>query len=165
MKKHLKIALASVLMFSAPTLTCFISTTPLPIEVSAMNALQDPNGFADLYWGETLASVQEDHMTKLAGHQSGSTAYHILIPDAHGCVYFEGPVIVRGVFIDNKLCAIIIPFSKEMFPERLKGMSKLFGPPNKKSTDFYAWDGQFSIVLLTKANNRGIVMLTRKEHN
>lgn len=168
MKKYLKITLASALIFSAPILTNFITTVPIPIEVSAMDVLRDTrdvNGFADLYWLETLASVQEDHMTKFVGHQSGAAAYHILIPDAHGCVYFEGPVVVRGVFMDNKLCAIIIPFSKEMFPERLKGMSKLFGSPNKIATDFYVLEGQISIVLLTKANNQGIVVLSRKEHN
>ena len=169
MKKYLKITLASALIFSAPILTNFITTVPIPIEVSAMDVMRDTrdvNGFADLYWLETLASVQKDHMTKLVGHQSGFPAYHILIPDAHGCVCFEGPVVVRGVFsMDNKLWAIIIPFSKEMFPERLKEMSELFGSPNKIATNFYVWEGQTSIVSLTKANNQGIVVLSRKEHN
>lgn len=130
MKKYLKIALASVLMFSAPTLTSFISTTPLPIEVSAMTASQDPNGFADLYWDETLYKIQESHETKFKGSsQSGAVTYQILIPD--GSSYFTGSTVVYGTFLHNKLYGIMIPFSGEMFPEYLNRMTKLFGSPKK----------------------------------
>lgn len=165
MKKYLKIALASVLMFSAPTLTSFISTTPLPIEVSAMTALQDPNGFADLYWDETLYKIQESHETKFkSSNQSGAVTYQILIPDGSG--YFTGPTVVNGTFVHNKLYGIMIPFSGEMFPEYLNRMTKLFGSPKERgkegSADYCIWDGPFTSIFLGSDNNKGVIVLISK---
>lgn len=165
MKKYLKIALVSVLMFSAPTLTSFISTTPLPIEVSAMTASQDPNGFADLYWDETLYKIQESHETKFKGSsQSGAVTYQILIPD--GSSYFTGSTVVYGTFLHNKLYGIMIPFSGEMFPEYLNRMTKLFGSPQKRgkegSTDYCSWDGPFTSIFLGSDNDKGTIILLSK---
>ena len=165
MKKYLKIALASVLMFSVPTLTSFILTTPLPIEVSAMTASQDPNGFADLYWDETLYKIQESHETKFKGSsQSGAVTYQILIPD--GSSYFTGSTVVYGTFLHNKLYGIMIPFSGEMFPEYLNRMTKLFGSPQKRgkegSVDYCSWDGPFTSIFLGSDNDKGTIILLSK---
>ena len=165
MKKYLKIALASVLMFSVPTLTSFISTTPLPIEVSAMTASQDPNGFADLYWDETLYKIQESHETKFKGSsQSGAVTYQILIPD--GSSYFTGSTVVYGTILHNKLYGIMIPFSGEMFPEYLNRMTKLFGSPKKRgkegSVDYCSWDGPFTSIFLGSDNDKGTIILLSK---
>ena len=162
MKNLTKVALISCLLFSIPATLNFIpSITPI-CEVQAMNMIQDPNGFADLHWGETLESVQESHKTKLIGYQSGTASYHIFIPDAHGSVYFIGPVTVRAIFMDNKLLGIMIPFSKEMFSNRLSGMTKLFGTPENPRDNFYAWMGPFSFITLTQNDKVGIVTLIQK---
>ena len=155
MKKYLKIALASVLMFSAPTLTSFISTTPLPIEVSAMTASQDPNGFADLYWGETLYKIQESYETKFQrDDHSGAVNYQILIPDGSG--YFPGPTVVNGTFVHNKLYGMLI----------LNRMTKLFGSPKERgkngSADYCSWDGPFSSIFLCSDNDKGTIILLAK---
>lgn len=165
MKKYLKIALASVLMFSAPTLTSFISTTPLPIEVSAMTASQDPNGFADLYWGEPLYKIQESYETKFQrDDHSGAVNYQILIPDGSG--YFPGPTVVNGTFVHDKLYGILILFRGEMFPEYLNRMTKLFGSPKERgkggSDDYCIWDGPFTSILLSSDNNKGAIILISK---
>lgn len=137
------------------------STFSSPLTVYAMDELQDPNGFADLRWGESLSDIQATHKTELKGYYSGSAGYHIWVPDAHGSVYFVGPTCVRGVFIDNKLMSVIIAFSIEDFQARLRGMTKLFGTPEYEN-GFYSWTGPFSIIMLTKRNNNGMILLAQK---
>lgn len=117
-----------------------------------MNEYQDPSGFADMHWGETLKDIQDSHQTKLEGFQNGSASYSILIPDAHGSVYFTGPVTVKGLFMDNKLYSIVIPFSKGEATERLLGLSKMWGMPKElKANELYSWEGPFTLVYLMNA--------------
>lgn len=165
MRRVLKLLLAGLLFSLSPCMGASISPIGTVYDVSAMNLLQDPNGFADLRWGEPLTAIQESHRTKLAGYQSGTAAYHVLVPDAHNSVYFIGPVIVRAVFMDNRLVGIIIPFSKEDFDQRLHGMTKLFGNPEKTNSTFYTWKGPFTVIILTELNDNGIIMLTAKPQN
>lgn len=165
MKKVLKLLLVGLLLSLSPCSGAYIAPIGAVHDVSAMNLLQDPNGFADLRWGEPLKAIQESHVMKLAGYQSGTAAYHVLVPDAHSSVYFSGPVIVRAVFMDNRLVGIIIPFSKEDFHQRLQGMTKLFGNPEKTNSTFYTWKGPFSMIILTVLNNNGIIMLASKPQN
>ncbi len=150
MNKKLKILAASLLLMIAPSAVSTFLPASFSSEVSAMDMIQDPNGFADLHWDETLQDVQASHQTKLARFVSGTASYHILIPDAHGSVYFAGPVVACGVFKDNKLYAIIIPFSKELMQPRLEGMIKMWGKPDEQpGKDWYEWKGPFSIVSLS----------------
>ncbi len=150
MKKAIRILTTSLLLLTAPLITSHIDPTLFPTTVGAMDMIQDPNGFADLHWDETLQDVQASHQTKLARFISGTASYHILIPDAHGSVYFAGPVVACGVFMDNKLYAVIIPFSKELMQPRLEGMIKMWGKPDEQpGKDWYEWKGPFSIVSLS----------------
>ena len=88
-------------------LIAFISFSPVFCEdfaignalskAQAMTLEQDPNGFSDLRWGQTLETVQQSHIVTFMGYYGGSAHYEITIKDAHGSLYFSGPVEVRGI--------------------------------------------------------------------
>lgn len=132
--------------------------------VSAMDVAQDPNGFADLQLGATVEDIQSSHQTKFLGYQSGTAAYHIYVPDAHGSVYFSGPVVVRGVFTNNRLSSVIIAFSQETIPQRVVGMKKLLGN-YELNQGVYTWKGPFSTIFMLRMNGKGMIAISSNEYN
>lgn len=132
-------------------------------QASAMDSIQDPNGFADLRFGATVEDIKATHYTKFLGYQSGTSAFHIVVRDAHGSLYFSGTVIARGVFTDNRLSGVIIAFDKETIPERVAGLHRLLGE-YEKSQGMYKWDGPFSTVIMTSMNGKGMLLVASKEY-
>lgn len=162
MKKQLRTAIAVLCLLAAPLVTSSIVPNPIITTIQAMDMYQDPNGFADLHWGETLEAVQATHKTKLARYISGTASYAIHIPDAHGSVYFIGPVSLCGIFNESKLYGIIIPFSKELMSDRLAGLTKMWGSP-RKYKNVYIWEGPYSYVFLNEGPQVATVSLVQKE--
>lgn len=162
MNKKLRILSTSLLIMIAPLVASPFFPEAFPSKVSAMEALQDPNGFADLFWDEKLSDVQDSHQTKLLGFNNGIAAYHILIPDAHGSVYFQGPVTVRGLFAANKLFGVMIAFDKSQMSRRVQGMTKLYGHPDKEENGAYAWEGPFSFIMIAPQEKAGIITILAK---
>lgn len=161
MKKKLQIAFASLCLLTAPFIANIFTPNFAFTTVQAMDMYQDPNGFADLHWGETLEAVQATHTTQLARYISGTASYAIHIPDAHGSVYFVGPVSLCGIFNEGKLYSIIIPFSKELMSDRLAGLTKMWGPP-RKYKNVYIWEGPYSYVFLDEGPKVATVTLAQK---
>lgn len=151
MKNIIRSLVAGVLLFVAS-------------QASAMDSIQDPNGFADLRFGETIEDIKATHYTKLLGYQSGTAAYHIVVLDAHGSLYFSGSVIARGVFTDNRLSGVIIAFDQETIPKRVAGLQRLLGD-YEKSQGMYKWDGPFSTVIMTRMNGKGMLLIASKEYS
>ena len=127
--------------------------------------LADPNGFADLRFGETLEDVQASHETKFIDGKNGKALYAILVPDAHGSLFFIGSVFVKGIFWNNKLGAILIPFDKELFTERLEGLRKILGEYDGSDPGVYTWKGPFSIIMLGKMGGKGMLSIFMREKN
>ena len=57
MKKSLRILFLGILLFASPLVSNYIPFSPLPT-VSAMTNSQDPNGFGDVHWDETISDIQ-----------------------------------------------------------------------------------------------------------
>lgn len=129
------------------------------LQDGVIDSLRELNGFADLRFGETLSVIQKSHQMKLVGYQTGTAAYHVFIPDAHGCVSFSGSVVVRAVFMDNKLVGVIIAFDKEMIPERLRIMRALYGDYSESSIGTYIWKGPFALIIMQELNGKGVISL------
>lgn len=161
MKKQLRIAIASLCLFAAPLVASSVSPNFTTTTVQAMNIYQDPTGFADLHWGETLEAVQQTHKAKFARYMNGTASYHIYIPDAHGSVYFSGPVTLCGIFNENKLFGIVIPFSRELLSARIEGLTKMWGTP-KRYKDVYIWEGPFSLVLVNDGPKAATVSIVQR---
>lgn len=130
-----------------------------------MNLLQDPGGFADLRLGETLTDIQASHATKLIERNSGIERYLILVPDAHGSLFFVGSVAAQGFFSDNKLIAIVIPFDIENFAERLEGIKKILGDCEIVDSKAYGWSGPLSIVVMQEVSGKGIISISGCSQN
>ena len=78
MKKQLRIAIASLCLFAAPLVASSVSPNFTTTTVQAMNMYQDPTGFADLHWGETLEAVQQTH--------TGTFVFRGTAPDPAGWI-------------------------------------------------------------------------------
>ena len=121
----------------------------------------DPGGFADLYWGESLNEVTSSHQTKYLGNVQGSEQYAVSIKDANGCMYLRGPVFVFSVFFNQKLGAIRIPIFGG-YSAIISPLEQLYGIP-KPHNNFFTWDGEKTDMILAPTNlqkNDGIIYLT-----
>lgn len=120
----------------------------------------DPGGFADLYWGESLDEVTSSHQTKYLGNVHGSEQYAVSIEDANGCMYLRGPVLVFAVFFNQKLGAIRIPIFGG-YSAIISPLEQLYGIPNPHN-NFFTWDGEKTDMILAATNlqkNDGIIYL------
>lgn len=140
-----------------------ITFKPTP-KAGVIDSKQDPNGFADLRFGETLENIQSSHPTQFITDAPGKAIYLILVSEAQGSCFFRGAVAVRGIFWNNELGAILIPFDKKTFAERLNGLRKIMGEYDGSNPGVYKWQGPFSIIMLGKMNEEGILSIFRKSN-
>lgn len=120
----------------------------------------DPNGFADLYWGESLDEVKSSHQTKYLGNVQGSEQYAVSIKDPKGDMFLRGPVFIFAVFFDQKLGAIRIPIMGG-YSALLSPLEKLYGTPNFKN-GLFTWEGENTAMVFTATNtqkNDGMIYL------
>lgn len=122
--------------------------------------LNEPAGFGDLYWGESVDEVTNTHDSLYLGDVSGSAQYGVMVTDTKGDMYLRGKVVVFAVFWDGKLHAIRIPlmgqYSKIILP-----LTQMYGMPEYKNS-IYAWKGEKSDMLLGPTNmekNDGMIYL------
>jgi hypothetical protein len=161
MKKSLRILFLGILLFASPLVSNYIPFSPLPT-VSAMTNSQDPNGFGDVHWDETISDIQSSHKTTFLGRNDDAAHYSVLIPDAKGSLNFEGPVTIRAIFIDNKLFGIEILFSGDQFETRLAGMTKMLGTPVKRR-GYYIWGGPLSLIILLPYKEDELIILAKNQ--
>jgi len=122
--------------------------------------LNEPAGFGDLYWGESLDEVTRTHDNKYLGEVSGSEQYGVMVKDTHGDLYLRGNVVVFAVFWDGKLHALRIPlmgqYSKIILP-----LTQMYGMPEFDNS-IYTWKGNKSFMMLgptNKEQNDGMIYL------
>ncbi len=71
----------------------------------------EPAGYANLYWGESLSNVKRHYATNFIKYngQAGAT-YIVSIPDAHGELGVKGQAWAICSFTDNRLWGITLYF-------------------------------------------------------
>ena len=74
----------------------------------------EPNGFVDLYWGESISAVQSTHPTQIIAESNGQVAMNVGIKEAGGNLYLRGPVVVQAVFKNDQLIFIMIPIQNNL---------------------------------------------------
>ncbi|MBC3535728.1 hypothetical protein [Megasphaera hominis] len=130
------------------------------VNANAGTMKNDPGGFADLYWGESLNEVTSSHQTKYLGNNHGSEQYAVSIKNANGCMYLRGPVLVFAVFFNQKLGAIRIPIFGG-YSAMISPLEQLYGTPEFKN-GLFTWEGQNTDMIFTATNvqkNDGIIYL------
>lgn len=124
----------------------------------------DPGGFADLYWGETLSQVKNSHQTKYLGTVKGSEQYAVSIKDAKGCMYLRGPVFVVAVFFNQKLGAVRIPIFGG-YSAMISPLERLYGTPEFEN-GLFTWEGENTDMIFAATNvqkNDGIIYLVNNK--
>lgn len=161
-KKFLRAFTLSLCLLAAPFVSGNVTHNHVPTVFAEFDIFHDPNGFCDIHWDETLSTIQSTHTTQLLGYYTGSVHYGIFIPEAKGCLYFSGPVAIRGIFMDDKLFGIQIPFSIEDYQNRYNALCRILGTPDDSNDNgFYCWKGPATFVMLTKSQNKGVLVLAK----
>lgn len=143
-------------------LVCFLLIT---YSSSASAFPNEPNGFRDLYWGETLQEVQKKHSTTYLNYSAkeNSVMYTIPLIDKNiGGVYSNMPTIILS-FWNNQLCYIMIGFSNETLVssqytyDDLRNSLKLnFGIPlfdtyiHEANCDTAMWIGEATTIVVQR---------------
>ena len=124
----------------------------------------EPNGFRDLYWGETLQEVQKSHKTKYLTYYApeNSVMYAIPLTDKNISGVYSNDNIIMISFWNNQLYSITINFpeitieqSNETYQKLINSLSIAFGQPSsynvyspKYHQNLTTWNGDNSIIWL-----------------
>ncbi len=118
----------------------------------------EPNGFRDLYWGETLEEVQQNRETKYYSyvHETNSVLYAVKFDEKEPQVLSNVPVwghAFLAAFWNDKLWNVTVFFDNERAFERLKwAMSQLYGTPQEVD-EACMWIGNETMIMLLKADS------------
>lgn len=133
---------------------------------------EDPRGFDDLYWGNTIEEVKEKHPLQLRTRKNGWVQYMFSIPDVQNGLFLKGPVFGSAKFDDGKLECVEI-LRKESNPELIAEMKKQYGSPAYIKKDFYMWVGPYTTIAIRPSSYkdmpefRSVILLVQrsKQHN
>ena len=79
-----------------------------------------------------------------------------IIPDAHGEMYLQGPVMAKACFYEGRLVSITI-FMNGGFEERVRHISHRYGTP-RRFEGLYVWEGPYTTMLLGQ-DDKGITLM------
>ncbi len=136
----------------------------LPWTVSA-ELKNDPNGFAGMYWGESLNQLQPNMHTRFYKYgPNNDPIYFAQIANANGELYLKGRMAVMISFHNDRLMAITIPLLRcpgyetdQAYNELYAHLRELCGSPNKVSQIASAWSGPYTVMILEKTGE-GVVL-------
>lgn len=117
----------------------------------------EPNGFRDLYWGETLEEVQQNRETKYYSYvqETNSVLYAVKLNEEEPQVLSNVPIWGHAfltAFWNDKLWNITVFFDSDRAFERLKwAMSQLYGTP-KEVDGACMWGGNETMIMLLRAD-------------
>lgn len=116
----------------------------------------EPAGYANLYWGESLSNVKRHYATNFIKYngQAGAT-YMVSIPDAHGELGVKGHAWAICSFTDNRLWGITLYFPRNDvdiergFQNQRKYLTSICGEA-KYNKGYYTWFGNTTVMGLSR---------------
>ena len=136
------------------------------ISVTCFAFPNEPNGFRNLYWGETLQKVQQNYTTKYLNYYApeNSVMYTIPLTDKNISGVYSNDNVITLAFWNNQLYSIAIDFpeitleqSTETYKKLISSLSIAFGQPsiyNVYSLEYHQnctmWSGDNSSILLAQ---------------
>ncbi len=120
----------------------------------------EPNGFADLYWGESLDSVKATHYVKYQSSANNVDIYAVVVDDAKGDLYLKGRVLTFVSFKNNRIHNIKIPLMGT-YTKMIQPLSNIYGSPSINNM-VMKWEGSKTIMLLgplSLEKNDGLIIL------
>lgn len=126
------------------------------VPVSGFAFQNEPNGFRDLYWGESLAEIQEK---RSAGYlmyreRTNSVSYVVRLNANESQALSGVPILMGGIMVslwNNQLWEIQLYFDGEdSFYSLKKAMILLYGYPTHNKENSCAWVGDKAMLELEK---------------
>lgn len=142
-------------------LAIVVTTGALLNYADAKGYPNEPNGFGELYWGESLSEIQGSHQCQYYTTVNGFDTYVVKVKEAGGDMTMRGPVVVAASFKNNRLHHIAIPLNGN-YSEMIQPMTSLYGNPDKGNRLVMSWEGEKTDMILNilkPEKNVGVIML------
>lgn len=126
------------------------------VPVSGFAFQNEPIGFRDLYWGETLEEVKQGREVKYFEYipKSNSVMYLIHLNPDESKTLSQVPIFGEGfatIFWNDKLWAITLFFNEEdAFSDLKFAMTQLYGEPQHNEWNRCWWVGETTLIRLEK---------------
>lgn len=117
----------------------------------------EPNGFRDLYWGESLEEIQRTRNIEFVTNypEDNSASYDIILNQNEPQI-LSGVSIMGGKlfahFWNDKLCGISMAFADENgnFEQLKTSMMRLYGPYDLTDDRHIVWIGETTMLFMTR---------------
>lgn len=135
-------------------------TLLLTIPIQSWAFQNEPNGFRDLYWGESLAEIQEKRTAGYLMYRKGtnSVSYVVRLNADESQTLSGVPILMGGIMVslwNNQLWEIQLYFDGEDSFNSLKNaMVLLYGYPTNSNENTCAWIGDKAMLALDKLDGR-----------
>jgi L-rhamnose mutarotase len=142
-----------------------IAVLLLLIPAAGSQAFQnEPNGFRDMYWGESLQEIQQSRECEYGYYDktSNSVFYYIELKNNEDHTMSGIPILgnrVKAQLWNNQLTSICISFGspqkieiEDAYKNLLNSASINFGTPSISSNGPKTWWGETSYILIFKNN-------------
>lgn len=121
----------------------------------------EPNGFRDLYWGESLEEVKQGREVEYGYYdkQTNSVLYFVYLSSDESKTLSQVPIggeNFTATFWNDKLWRIILSFNGEdTFTSLKDAMIQLYGEPQINEWDNCIWIGENTIMNIAKDSVKG----------
>lgn len=116
----------------------------------------EPNGFRDLYWGESLEEVKQGREVEIFKYdeQTNSVTYWVHLNSDEPKTLSQVPILgecLGTTFWNDKLWVIALFFNEEdAFSDLKFAMTQLYGEPQTNGENYCRWRGETTFIALEK---------------
>lgn len=128
----------------------------LVVPVSGLAFQNEPIGFRDLYWGETLKEVKQGREVQYFDYlpKANSVMYSVQLNPDESKTLSRVPIaggVVSTLFWNDKLWRIALFFNEEdAFSDLKFAMTQLYGEPQTNGENYCRWRGETTFIALEK---------------
>lgn len=134
-----------------------LMTLILLVPAQAWAFENEPTGFRDLYWGESLDEIRNTRNVEFATNypEDNSASYYIILNQDEPQILSGVPIMDGRLFAHfwkDKLCAMSMAFSDEdgNFEQLKTSMMRLYGPYDLTDNKHVVWMGEISVLSMTR---------------
>lgn len=126
----------------------------------------EPNGFRDLYWGESIEEIKETRtvMKRMSFEDSDVEGYFVDLKDNESRMISGVPMknkFFQTEFWKGKLCLINIAFDDkgDNFEKFKSALIQLYGKRSWEESDKWVWEGKKTSIGLIRPANANFFMI------
>lgn len=146
---HLKhLFLASSIMLVGSFLPVIVPSSVNEV-YAAIPLEKDPNGFCDLFWGETIKEVQGEYKMRFVEYKDGQARYAIVMPDAQSPLFADKFKVAFLTFRAGKLVTVVVA-STQPASTMSRILTQLYGKPDITRGHDNLWLGSKTGILVNE---------------